>query len=212
MLTTPAHGEVAIYAMNQVWKQELPWIHPPIPLLPAVLRRIRERRKWTIVVAPLWPGQICTGTGNEIDQEGTKTPSRKDMLFPNAPKARNGRRYTIRLMRALNTSNQAMKMILYGQRFNTQRRYYYAMKKHRDWERNNHLTIHDILAMKPRIMITEVLAQFTSTKTSACSVLQLLNGLSSMLSLTFNVDFQSNSMLRFTRKKNHIIHDSKNEI
>ncbi|KAA6353761.1 MAG: hypothetical protein EZS28_050712 [Streblomastix strix] len=54
--------------------------------------------------------------------------------------------------------------------------------------------------MKPHIIITEVLAQFTSVNTSASSALQFLNGLSSMLSLTFDIDLKNNHMLQFTRK------------
>ncbi|KAA6369927.1 MAG: hypothetical protein EZS28_034547, partial [Streblomastix strix] len=40
MSITRGHGEIAIDALNQTWKMELPWIHPPIPLLPAVLKKI----------------------------------------------------------------------------------------------------------------------------------------------------------------------------
>ncbi|KAA6383882.1 MAG: hypothetical protein EZS28_020588, partial [Streblomastix strix] len=54
--------------------------------------------------------------------------------------------------------------------------------------------------MKPYIIITEVLAKFTSVNTSASSALQFLNGLSSMLSLTFNIDLKNNHMLQFTGK------------
>ncbi|KAA6403982.1 MAG: hypothetical protein EZS28_000492 [Streblomastix strix] len=54
--------------------------------------------------------------------------------------------------------------------------------------------------MKPHIITTEVLAQFTQVNTSASYVLQFLNGLSSMLSLTFDIDFKNNHMLQFTRK------------
>ncbi|KAA6374165.1 MAG: hypothetical protein EZS28_030312, partial [Streblomastix strix] len=91
-------------------------------------------------------------------------------------------------------------MILYGQRYNTQRRYYYAMEKLKKWTQFNHYTILDLLTMKSHIIITEVLAQFTSVNTSASSALQFLNGLSSMLSLTFNIDLKNNHMLQFTRK------------
>ncbi|KAA6374987.1 MAG: hypothetical protein EZS28_029485 [Streblomastix strix] len=58
MSTIRGHGEIAIDALNHTWKKELPWIHPPIPLLPAVLKKIREEQIETIIVAPLWPGQI----------------------------------------------------------------------------------------------------------------------------------------------------------
>ncbi|KAA6361918.1 MAG: hypothetical protein EZS28_042556, partial [Streblomastix strix] len=40
LLVQLGHGEIAIDALNQAWKMELLWIHPPIPLLPAVLKQI----------------------------------------------------------------------------------------------------------------------------------------------------------------------------
>ncbi|KAA6373562.1 MAG: hypothetical protein EZS28_030909 [Streblomastix strix] len=54
--------------------------------------------------------------------------------------------------------------------------------------------------MKPHIIITEVLAQFTSVNTSASSALQFLNGLSSVISLILDIDLKNNHMLQFTRK------------
>ncbi|KAA6401246.1 MAG: hypothetical protein EZS28_003228 [Streblomastix strix] len=58
MSTIRGHGEIAIDALNQTWKMELPWIHLPIPLLPVVLKKIREEQIETMIIAPLWPGQI----------------------------------------------------------------------------------------------------------------------------------------------------------
>ncbi|KAA6398233.1 MAG: hypothetical protein EZS28_006240 [Streblomastix strix] len=56
--TIRGHGELAIDTLNQTWKYELPWIHPPIPLLPAVLKKIREEQIEAMIIAPLWPDQI----------------------------------------------------------------------------------------------------------------------------------------------------------
>ncbi|KAA6362766.1 MAG: hypothetical protein EZS28_041706, partial [Streblomastix strix] len=58
MSTIRGHGEIAIDALNQTWKMELPWIHPPIPLLPAVLKKIREEQIEAMIIAPLRPSQI----------------------------------------------------------------------------------------------------------------------------------------------------------
>ncbi|KAA6367347.1 MAG: hypothetical protein EZS28_037127 [Streblomastix strix] len=78
------HGETAIDTLNQTWKKELPWIHPPISLLPAVLKKIREEQIEAMIIAPLWPGQIrytelvnenaqslMLGWSNEILESGT---------------------------------------------------------------------------------------------------------------------------------------------
>ncbi|KAA6378677.1 MAG: hypothetical protein EZS28_025795 [Streblomastix strix] len=58
LLIIRGHWKIAIDALNQVWMKEFPWIHPPISLPAAVLKKIREERIRTILIAPPWPGQI----------------------------------------------------------------------------------------------------------------------------------------------------------
>ncbi|KAA6380152.1 MAG: hypothetical protein EZS28_024320 [Streblomastix strix] len=84
-------------------------------------------------------------------------------------------------------------------------------KKLKKWTKINHYTILDLLTMKPHIIITEVLAQFTSVNTSASSALQFFNRLSSMLSFTLDIDLKNNHMLQFTKKaiSAHMIFKSK---
>ncbi|KAA6380684.1 MAG: hypothetical protein EZS28_023785, partial [Streblomastix strix] len=77
------------------------------------------------------------------------------MLFPDGQKARKGRRFARKVLRILNVSKGAIDMILYGQRYNTQRGYYYAMKKHKKWTQINHYTKPDLLTMKTHIITTE---------------------------------------------------------
>ncbi|KAA6354109.1 MAG: hypothetical protein EZS28_050365 [Streblomastix strix] len=94
MSTIRGHGEIATDALNQTWKKELPWIHPPIPLLPAVLKKIREEQIEAMVIAPLWPGQIwytelvnenaqslMLGLSNEILEPGTSL-IKKNLKLP----------------------------------------------------------------------------------------------------------------------------------
>ncbi|KAA6330512.1 MAG: hypothetical protein EZS28_053491, partial [Streblomastix strix] len=89
------HGETAIDALNQTWKKELPWIHPPIPLLPAVLKRIREKQIEAMIIAPLWPGKLwyteqvnenvqshMLGWSNEILEPGTSLIKKNLKLLP----------------------------------------------------------------------------------------------------------------------------------
>ncbi|KAA6379851.1 MAG: hypothetical protein EZS28_024621 [Streblomastix strix] len=72
MSTIRGHGEIAIVALNQTWKKQLPWIHPRIPLLPAVLKKIREEQIEAMIIAPLWPSQILyTELVNDNDQSLT---------------------------------------------------------------------------------------------------------------------------------------------
>ncbi|KAA6374158.1 MAG: hypothetical protein EZS28_030313, partial [Streblomastix strix] len=89
------NGEIAIDALNQTWKMELPWIHPPIPLLPAVLKKFREEQIEAMIIAPLWPGQIwytelvnenaqslMLGWSNEIPKPGTSLIKKNLNLLP----------------------------------------------------------------------------------------------------------------------------------
>ncbi|KAA6381505.1 MAG: hypothetical protein EZS28_022969 [Streblomastix strix] len=156
------------------------------------------KRKCSILYA--WLQQRNSGTGNIVNQEEYETPSRQDLLFFEESKARKGRRFARKILRILNVSKGAIDMILYGQRYNTQRRYYYAMEKLKKQTQINHYTIIDSLTMNSHIIITEVLAQFTSLHTSTSSALQFFNGLSSMLSPIFNVNLKNGLMLQFTRK------------
>ncbi|KAA6377356.1 MAG: hypothetical protein EZS28_027121 [Streblomastix strix] len=96
-----------------------------------------------------------SGTRNIVNQKELETPSRKDMLFPDGLKASKGRRFVRQIQIILNVSKGAVDMILYGQRYNTQRRYYCAMEKLKKWIQINHYTILDLLTMKPHIFITE---------------------------------------------------------
>ncbi|KAA6374217.1 MAG: putative Transposon Tf2-6 polyprotein [Streblomastix strix] len=95
MSTIRGHGETAIDALGQTWKKELPWIHPPIPLLPAVLKKIREEQIEAMIIAQLWPGQIwytelvnenaqslMLGWSNEILEPGTSLIKKNLKLHP----------------------------------------------------------------------------------------------------------------------------------
>ncbi|KAA6392719.1 MAG: hypothetical protein EZS28_011753 [Streblomastix strix] len=161
---------------------------------------VHRTRKRECSIPYAWLEQRNSGTRNIVNQEEFETPAREDMLFLDGLKVRKGRRFTRKILRILNVPKGAIDMILYGQRYNTQRRYYYAIEKLKKWTQINHYTVFDLLTMKPHIIITEVLAQFTSVNTSASSALQFLNGLHSMLSLTFDIDLKNNHMFQFTRK------------
>ncbi|KAA6377039.1 MAG: hypothetical protein EZS28_027434 [Streblomastix strix] len=138
-----------------------------------------DKREYSILYA--LPEQQNSGIKNIVNQEEFETPSRQDMLFPDGPKARKGRRYARKILRILNFSKGAINMILFGQKYNIQGRYYYAMNNLKKWDQINIYTILDLLSIKPHIIITDVLAQSTSVNTQANSALQFLNGLSSML-------------------------------
>ncbi|KAA6382812.1 MAG: hypothetical protein EZS28_021664 [Streblomastix strix] len=53
MSTIRGHKELAINVLNQTWKKEFPWIYPPILLLPAVLKKIRQEQIEAIIITPL---------------------------------------------------------------------------------------------------------------------------------------------------------------
>ncbi|KAA6394066.1 MAG: hypothetical protein EZS28_010399 [Streblomastix strix] len=95
MSTIRGHGEIAINALNQTWKKELPWIHPPIHLFPAILKKIREEQIEAMIIVPLQPGQtwhtelvnenaqsLILGWSNEILEPGTSLIKKYLKLLP----------------------------------------------------------------------------------------------------------------------------------
>ncbi|KAA6342231.1 MAG: hypothetical protein EZS28_052406, partial [Streblomastix strix] len=52
------HREISIGALSHIWKKELKWIHPPITLLPAVLKKIRDEQIEAVIIAPLQTSQV----------------------------------------------------------------------------------------------------------------------------------------------------------
>ncbi|KAA6395542.1 MAG: hypothetical protein EZS28_008930 [Streblomastix strix] len=160
---------------------------------------VHRTGKRECLISYAWQAQRNSRTRNIVNQEEFETPSRQDMLFPDGPKASKERRFARKILRILNVSKGAVDMIFYGQKYITQRRYYQSMEKLQKWTQINHYIILDSLTMKPHFIITELLAQFTSVNTSASSALQFLNGLSSMFSLTFDIDLKNSHMLQFLR-------------
>ncbi|KAA6388423.1 MAG: hypothetical protein EZS28_016046 [Streblomastix strix] len=95
MSTIRAHEEIAIDALNQVWKIEFSWTHPLIPLLQAVLKKIREEQIEAKIIAPLQLGQVwqtelvnenvqslMLGWSNEIQEPGISLIKKKLILHP----------------------------------------------------------------------------------------------------------------------------------
>ncbi|KAA6312779.1 MAG: hypothetical protein EZS28_055866 [Streblomastix strix] len=95
MSTIRGYGEIAIDVLSQVLKNEFPQIHPLTPLLPAVLKRIREQQDKAMTVAPLQSGQIwyielvnenrqflILRQGNKILEQGTSLNKKNLKLLP----------------------------------------------------------------------------------------------------------------------------------
>jgi len=52
----PDPGASAVDAFQQDWSQWKRFIHPPVVLLPQILRKVRSDRATALLVAPDWPG------------------------------------------------------------------------------------------------------------------------------------------------------------
>ncbi|KAA6363445.1 MAG: hypothetical protein EZS28_041029 [Streblomastix strix] len=57
--------------------KDRPRIHPPIPLVPAHLKNIREEQIEVMIIAPLWPGKIWY-----TELKNLKLPPGKIYCFP----------------------------------------------------------------------------------------------------------------------------------
>ncbi|KAA6384842.1 MAG: hypothetical protein EZS28_019631 [Streblomastix strix] len=95
------------------------------------------KREYSIPSA--WLEQRNSGIRNIINQEKFETSSKKDMLFPDGLKARKERRFAKKILRILNVSKGAIDNILCGQRYNIQRRNYYANGKTQEMDLNQSL-------------------------------------------------------------------------
>ncbi|KAA6394150.1 MAG: hypothetical protein EZS28_010325 [Streblomastix strix] len=113
--------------------------------------------------------QPNSGARNIVNEEGSKTPNRQDMQFPEDQTSRKGKRFARKILRILNVSKEAIHTILYVQRYSIQRRYYYASGKLKKWTHISHYTILDLLSIKLHIIMAEVLSQLTSVNISAIS-------------------------------------------
>jgi hypothetical protein len=56
--TTKDRNAIGCNAFNIPWKQfSLPLLHPPLPILPRVLRRVRQEGIAAVVITPAWQRQ-----------------------------------------------------------------------------------------------------------------------------------------------------------
>ncbi|KAA6383414.1 MAG: hypothetical protein EZS28_021060 [Streblomastix strix] len=139
-------------------------------------------------------------TQTSLIKKNIKLFSRQNTLLSIGSKARNGNRQARKTLRIYYLSKGIMDMILYEQRYNTQRRYYYAMEEHKKRSQITHYSTLNLISIKPYTITTEILAQLTSVNTQTSQVLQFLKGVSSILLFTFEIDLKNNLTFQLTKK------------
>ncbi|KAA6397122.1 MAG: hypothetical protein EZS28_007351 [Streblomastix strix] len=202
MSTIRGHGEITIDALNQPQKMELSWIYPSIPLLPADLKNIREEQIDVMKIAPLWPDQIWyTELLNENAQSLMLSWS-NEILEPGTLLIKKNLKFHLGkiccfLMDQIPTKEEDSQ-----EKFQELQIYPYKQQTS-FYMGKDIITKEDIIMQKTLKKWTQsikILAQLTIVSTSASTTFQFLNGLSSMHSLTLDIDLKNNHMLKFTRK------------
>ena len=77
-----AGGAVALDAFSMDWTQELPYIFPPVQLVPRVLRLLLEFRTRAILVAPRWTGQAWWTTIHQASSRIVELGPSAEVLAP----------------------------------------------------------------------------------------------------------------------------------
>ncbi|KAA6364271.1 MAG: hypothetical protein EZS28_040202, partial [Streblomastix strix] len=125
-------------------------------------------------------------SGSEYDSETSPPPTRQDSSLPHGYIADRGHQLLTRFLDAVGLSRQAQALLIGGQKFQSIRRYYYAMATLDDWMKSKQYSIQDVLRMKPGFIIPEVMAWFTGQHKTPKSSLNKQSCIKTMLQLIFD--------------------------
>ncbi|KAA6323833.1 MAG: hypothetical protein EZS28_054266, partial [Streblomastix strix] len=137
------------------------------------------------------------GEGDD-EKEGHAT-TRKDRGIPHGPRVHQGRGILTEFLDNINMTRVTQKMIIEGQKCNTQKRYMQTIGVFDDWMKEKNYTIVDIINKKIPFTIIEFVTQLTRTKkTKLSSVIHHAPILNTMLSLIFGTVQVSATAQRLT--------------
>jgi hypothetical protein len=75
-------GAAAIDGLRQPWSKEaLPYLHPPISLIPQVLQKIRKEKCTAVMVVPFWPTHSWWTSMEALIKDQTLLGTAKDVLL-----------------------------------------------------------------------------------------------------------------------------------
>ncbi|KAA6335328.1 MAG: hypothetical protein EZS28_052978, partial [Streblomastix strix] len=133
-----------------------------------------------------WTIEPNPDSGSEYDSETSTPPTRQDSSLPHGYIADRGHELLTRFLDAVGLSRQAQALLIGGQKFQSIRRYYYAMATLDDWMKSKQYSIQDVLRMKPGFIIPEIMAWFTGQHKTPKSSLNKQSCIKTMLQLIFD--------------------------
>ncbi|KAA6313246.1 MAG: hypothetical protein EZS28_055788, partial [Streblomastix strix] len=68
--------------MSLPWKGELPYLHPPLPMIQATLNKVREENVAALIVVPNWPSQSWWPSLMELSTNYVNLGKSADVLKP----------------------------------------------------------------------------------------------------------------------------------
>ncbi|KAA6368316.1 MAG: hypothetical protein EZS28_036157 [Streblomastix strix] len=98
------------------------------------------------------------------DQEEGHVTTRKDRDIPHGPRVEQGRRILTEFLDNINMTRETQKMIIEGQKFNTQKKYMQTMGVFEDWMKEKNYTVQDIMNQKIPFIHTEFMTWLTRTR------------------------------------------------
>ncbi|KAA6371009.1 MAG: hypothetical protein EZS28_033464 [Streblomastix strix] len=137
--------------------------------------------------------------GEGDDQEEGHVTTWKNRGIPHGPRVDQGRRILTEFLDNINMTKETQKMIIEGQKFNTQKKYLQTMGVFEDWMKEKNYTVQDIMNQKIPFIHTEFMTWLTRTrKTKPSSAKHHASILNTMLSLIFGTVQVSITVQRLT--------------
>ncbi|KAA6354244.1 MAG: hypothetical protein EZS28_050228, partial [Streblomastix strix] len=125
--------------------------------------------------------------GEGDDEEEGHATSRKNRCHPHGPRVDQCRRILTEFLDNINMTRETQKMIIEGQKFDSQKKYIQTMGVLDDWMKEKNYTVQDIMNQKIPFIHTEFMTQLIRTrKTKPSSAKHHASIFNTMLSLIFD--------------------------
>ncbi|KAA6397242.1 MAG: hypothetical protein EZS28_007228, partial [Streblomastix strix] len=133
-----------------------------------------------------WTIEPNPESGSEYDSETSPPPTRQVSSISHGYIADRGHELLTRFLDAVGLSRQAQALLIRGQKFQSIRKFYYAMATLNDWMKSQLYTIQYVLRKKAGFIIPEVMAWFTVLHKTPKSSLNKQSCIKTMLQLIFD--------------------------
>ncbi|KAA6387605.1 MAG: hypothetical protein EZS28_016864, partial [Streblomastix strix] len=141
-----------------------------------------------------------SGGGTENERQGSKTSTRQCGRLPSGPVADVGRDLLMRYMKMRGFSEDGVKLLFKGQRFNTVKRDFYSLALLQDWLDIERITIEEMMKKDAEVILTEVVVFHTRQNNTVTSAKSHKACLTTMLSLIYKENLASSTASKLINK------------